>query len=130
MRHITSFVVSIALTLAAPLAYAQQPLARSAETAAFQQLAAAVPPGARVKVRTTDGRRLTATLMAVDDQHIIVKRLSRVPEPAMTIAFSDLSELRREERGSFSVAKAIGVGLAAGAGAILTLFAIAVTIDD
>jgi hypothetical protein len=130
MRYIVSIVVSIALTLAGPLAYAQQPLARTAETAAFQQLAAGVPPGSRVRVRTTDGRRLTATLMAIEDQHIIVKRLSRVPEPAVAIAFADLAELRREERGSFSVGKAIGIGLAAGVGAILTLFAIAVTIDD
>ena len=130
MRYITSIVVSITLALAAPLAYAQQPLAPPAETAAFHQLAAAVPLGSRVKVRTTDGRRLTATLMGVDDQQIVVKRLSRVPEPAVAIAYSDLSELRREERGSFSAAKAIGIGLAAGVGAILTLFAIAVTIDD
>jgi hypothetical protein len=130
MRYITSIVVSIALTLTAPLAYAQDTLARDAEAAAFQQLAAGIPPGSRVKVRTIDGHRLTATLMAVDDEQVVVKRQSRVPEPAVAIRFADLAELRREERAGFSVGKAVAIGLAAGVGAILTLFAIAVSIDD
>ena len=130
MRAITSIIVSAALLLGAPLASAQEALARDVETAAFKQLAAGIPPGSRIKVRTTDGRRLTATLMAVEDQRVVVKRLSRVPEPAVAIAFGDLAELRREERSGFSVGKAIGIGLAAGVGAILTLFAIAVTIED
>ena len=68
--------------------------------------------------------------MAVDDWHIVVERQHpRVPEPAVAIEFAELAELRREERSGFSVGKAIGIGLAAGVGAILTLFAIAVAID-
>jgi hypothetical protein len=130
MRDITIVIVIAALLFATPVVSAQDALTRDAETTAFQQLAGAIPPGSRVKVRTTDGRRLTATFMAVDDQHIVVKRLSRVPEPAVAIAFADLAELRREERSGFSIGKAIGIGLAAGVGAILTLFAIAVSIDD
>lgn len=130
MRTITIVIVISALVVATPAAAAQDALVRDAETAAFQQLAGGIPLGSRVKVRTTDGHRLTATLMAVDDRHIVVKRLSRVPEPAVAIAFADLAELRREERSGFSIGKAVGIGLAAGVGAILTLFAIAVTIDD
>jgi hypothetical protein len=68
--------------------------------------------------------------MAADAQRIIVKRRSRVPEPAVSIAFADLSELRRDEGGGMSVGKAVGIGLAAGIGAILTLFALAVAISD
>ena len=130
MRDLTIVIVIAALVLAAPVCSAQDALNRDAETAAFQQLAGGIPPGSRVKVRTTDGRRLTATFMAADDRQIVVKRHSRVPEPAVAIAFADLAELRREERSGFSVGKAIGIGLAAGVGAILTLFAIAVSIDD
>ena len=130
MRDITIVIVIAALVFATPAVSAQDALTRDAETAAFQQLAGAIPPGSRVKVRTTDGRRITATFMTADDRHIVVKRHSRVPEPAVAIAFADLAELRREERSGFSIGKAIGIGLAAGVGAILTLFAIAVTIDD
>jgi hypothetical protein len=131
MRRFTSLGVIVTLILAAPLAWAQQPLGRDAETLALRQLAAGIPTGTRVKVRTSDGRRLTATLMAVDDRQVIVKRHSRVPEPAVSIAFADLADLHRDEGGGgFSVGKAIGIGLAAGVGAILTMFAIAVSIDD
>jgi hypothetical protein len=130
MRTITALLVSVALAASAPVALAQEALSRGAEAEAFKQLAAGIPLGSRVKVRTTDGRRLTATLMAVDDDQVVVKRLSRVPEPAIAIGYDGLAELRREERAGFSVAKAIGIGLAAGVGAILTLFAIAVSIDD
>src|SRR5512139_3221137 len=99
MRAITSVIVSAVLFLGSPVVSAQQALARDVETAAFKQLAAAIPPGSRVRVRTTDGRRLAATLMAVEEQRVVVKRLSRVPEPAVAIAFGDLAELRREEKG-------------------------------
>ena len=67
---------------------------------------------------------MTATLMSVSDDAIVVKRESRVPEPAVTIRFDELARLERDDRkGGFTVGKAIGVGLAAGAGAILTFFA-------
>ena len=130
MRIITSLTVVVALVLAAPVAHAQNALGRDAEISAFRQLAAGIPAGSRIKVRTTDGQRLTATLMAVEAEQVVVKRLSRVPEPAVAIAFADLAELRRDERAGFGVGKAIGIGLAAGVGAILTLFAIAATIED
>jgi len=130
MRIISSLTVVVTLVLAVPLAHAQNALGRDAEISAFRQLAAGIPAGSRIKVRTTDGRRLTATLLAVEAERVVVKRLSRVPEPAVAVAFADLAELRREERAGFSVGKAIGIGLAAGVGAILTLFVIAMSIDD
>ena len=75
------------------------------------------------------GRRLTATLLAVDADAILVKRDARVPEPAVTIAFSELAQLQRDQKSGFGLAKAIGIGVAAGAGAILTMFAIALALD-
>jgi hypothetical protein len=46
------------------------------------------------------------------------------------VPYEDLADLERREPGGFSVGKAIGLGLAAGVGAILTVFAIAVSMDD
>lgn len=130
MKGITSFVLVSALLLTPSSALAQQTLTADAEAAAFAQLAASIPLGARVKLQSRDGRRLTATLLSVDDDAIIVKRESRVPEPAVRIPFAQLTRLQLQEKGGFSVGKAIGIGLAAGVGAILTLFAIAVSISD
>ena len=130
MRSFTTLVVVVALAIAPSLAAAQQAVPPAAESAAFKQLAAGIPLGTRVKVRTSEGRRLTATVMALEDERIILKRLSRTPEPAIALRFDELTELRRDDGKGFSVAKAIAIGVAAGVGAILTLFAIAVTIDD
>jgi hypothetical protein len=73
---------------------------------------------------------MTATLVAVNEDAIVVKRESRVPEPAVSIPLAQLTRLQLDEKSGFSVGKALGVGLAAGVGAILTMFAIAVSIDD
>jgi hypothetical protein len=129
MRISTALV--IIAVLAVRLAAAAQPrLSPEAEVAAFKEMAAGIPLGTRVVVRTKEGRRLRATLMAVEDERIVIKRDSRVPEPAVEVAFADLARLERESKGGFSFVKALGIGLAAGAGAILTLFAIAVALDD
>jgi hypothetical protein len=129
MKSITTAIL-IATLLLPGVARAQQPLAADAEAAAFKQLAANIPLGSRVKVESRDGRRLTATLLAVTDTEIIVKRESRIPEAAVSIPFLQLSRLQRDQKSGFSVGKAIGIGLAAGVGAILTMFAIAVSIGD
>ena len=101
------------------------------EVKALQEMAAAIPLGSRVKVHTREGRRMTATLMSTTADAIVVKRESRVPEPAFTIRFDELARLQRDERsGGISLAKAVGIGVTTGAAAILTMFAIAMSIDD
>jgi hypothetical protein len=130
MRSIAVAVIAVALFVHPFAAAAQEPLTRDAETAALKTAAAGIPLGTRVKVRTREGRQLRATLLAVEDDRIVVVRAARVPEPAVAVPFASLAALEREHRGGFSVGKAIGIGLAAGVGAILTLFAIAVSIDD
>ena len=118
-----------AVSLVPTLAAAQQTLSADAELAAYKQMAAGIPVGSRVRVHTREGKRLNATLMSVTDEGIVVKRESRVPEPAVSIPFAQLTRLQREEKSGFSIGKAIGIGLAAGVGAILTLFAIAMSLD-
>lgn len=130
MRTLTSLLIAIVVTVHPALAAAQKETSPAVEAAAFKEMASAIPLGSRVKLQTKAGRRLTATLMSVSDEAVIVQRASRVPEPAMTVPFGELARLQRDERNGFSVGKAIGIGLASGAGAILTLFAIAMSIDD
>ena len=55
---------------------------------------------------------------------MIIKKRTRLPEPAITIPFAELARLEIDKRDGMSVGKIIGIGLAAGAGAILTLLAI------
>jgi hypothetical protein len=92
-------------------------------------VAQAVPLGSRVKVETTEGRRYSGTLMQVSDSAIVIKRATRLPEPAVTLTFEQLARLERD-RGGFSVAKALGIGLAAGAGAVAMLIVMAFALED
>lgn len=130
MRTVTLLIVVAAIVLRPSLAAAQVELTAEAQGAAFRQLAEGIPAGTRITVRTRDGRRLSATLMAVEPARIIVQRNGRVPEPALGIAFADLTKLERAPSGGFSTARALTIGLAAGVGAMLTLFGIAVAIGD
>jgi hypothetical protein len=125
-------VLVAALIATTPVATlnAQQNVPPATEAAAFKTMAAVIPLGTRIKVQTSSGRRLTATLMSVTDEGLVVKREARVPEPAVTISFNELTRLQRAERNGLGFAKAIGIGLAAGAGAILTLFAIFASVAD
>jgi hypothetical protein len=128
MRKLIALVV--AMTIAAPAFAKQQSAAPAIEAAAFHQMAAGIPLGSRVRVQTTAGKRLTATLMNVTDEAIVVKRESRVPEPALSIRFDELALLKRQEPRGIGLGKALGIGLAAGGGAMLTLFLIILSIED
>jgi hypothetical protein len=125
----TAVIMVVTFWLTPQLA-AQQPLDPAAEADVFHQVASAMDVGTRVKVQTRAGRRMTGTLMAVTNEGVVVKRDTRVPEPAVEVRFADVARLQRDERGGMSIGKAIAIGLAAGAGAILTLVAIAMSVSD
>jgi hypothetical protein len=46
-----------------------------------------------------------------------------VPEPAVSVRFTELASLELHKGEGMTAGKVVGIGLAAGAGAILTLFA-------
>lgn len=130
MRSIITAVIVGALIVPSAAFAGQQSASPPVEATAFRQMAAGIPLGSRVRVQTAAGRQLTATLMNVTDEAIVVKRESRVPEPALSIRFDELTSLKRQEARGIGLGKALGIGLAAGAGAMLTLFAIALSISD
>ena len=94
MRALNAMTLATAIALAPTIAVAAQREATAAEEMkAVRAMAAAIPLGSRVKVQSRSGRRLTATLMAVTDEAIVVKREARVPEPAVTIRYDELARL-------------------------------------
>lgn len=100
------------------------------EAATWHAVAASIPLGSKVKLQTTSGDRLSGTLMSAGPDSVMVKKNTRRPEPAVNIAFADIAWLERDHgNGASSVGKAIAIGLAAGAGVILGLFAIALQLD-
>lgn len=100
------------------------------EAKALEEMAAAIPLGSRVKAQTHDGKRVNGTLMSVTQEAVIIKKKTRLPEPAVTVRFADLARLELVSGEGMSPGKVIGIGLAAGAGAILTLFAFFAALGD
>lgn len=99
------------------------------EAAAWRKVADTIPLGSKIVVHTFDGRRVRGTLMRVDDTTVMIKKSTRLPEAPVTVTFDQLSMIERDRGGGMNWAKALGVGAAAGAAAILTIFVIALQFD-
>ena len=124
--------VMVALSIGpADLWASQKVVTTDVEAKALRDMASAIPLGARVKAQTSSGARISGTLMSVTTDALIIKKKTRLPEPAVTVPFAELSRLELQQQGGgMTIAKMLGVGLAAGAGAILTLFAFVAALDD
>jgi hypothetical protein len=69
--------------------------------------------------------------MQVSADAVMIKRATRVPAPAVAVAFGDIASVERAHaKGGMSLAKAIGIGVGAGAGAVLGLIAVALMVAD
>jgi small nuclear ribonucleoprotein (snRNP)-like protein len=124
MRSTALALVISLFTLGAHPAFAQE-----SEATTWHRVAEAIPLGNKVRVQLADGKRISGTLMRVDTSNIMVRRNTRRPEQPMTIRLDDISQLERDHGGGTNVGKAIGIGLATGAGVILSLFIIALQFD-
>jgi hypothetical protein len=120
---------SIVIVVISSLLFSTSALAQEAE--AWRKVAETIPLGSRVKIQTYEGKRISGTLMRVDGNHILVKRNTRRPEPALTVVFDDVSKLERDQNGNgnSNLAKAAVIGLATGAGVLFSIFLIALQFD-
>ncbi len=130
MRAVMALLVALMAIGPAEMWAAQANPAGDAEIKALKQMASAMPVGKRVKAQTNDGKRITGTLMTVTDEAVMIKKNTRIPEPAVTLRFADLARLELQTGEGMSAGKIVGIGLAAGAGAILTLFAFFAALGD
>lgn len=83
------------------------------EVELWKARAGQIPIGATVTLRTHDGRQMRAVLMAVDESGILVKPVTRLPEPSRRLSFDSLDALERfEDRVSFPKYIAAGAAIA------------------
>jgi hypothetical protein len=123
MKIVAIALIASLFNLVSANAYAQQ------ESENWRRVAQAIPLGSKVKVRTLEGKRVSGTLMSVDTASLMVKKNTRVPEPAVIVLFTDVSTLEKDNGSNVNVAKAILIGAGVGAGVLLTMFAIALQLD-
>ena len=98
------------------------------EATSWRKVAEAVPLGSKVKIQTFEGKRVSGTLMRVDEAGVAIKKNTRLPEAAVVVTYVSIANIERDH-GGMNWAKALGIGAAAGAGAILTIFVIALQLD-
>lgn len=79
-----------------------------------------LPVGSRIRVHLSDGRRERGMLMDATPQRVVLQRRTRIPEPAVEIPLERVIAIELENTGG-GVARAIGLGIATGAGAFLGL---------
>ncbi len=100
----------------------------AADRAILAEYVQKLPPGASVRVERTAGPALRGTLLKATEQSLIVQPRTRVPEPAVEVPMSEVLSVEPYSPAGPNVAKAIGIGAAAGAGAALAVFFIIATL--
>ena len=117
MKRLTAAVLALTL-LTSTTALARQAEVVQRTDQYWYAYASKLPVGSIVRVRTLDGKRQTGVLTLVDEGSITIEPRTRVPEPARRVRFAQLDQLELKQNGS-SVAKAVAVGAAVGAGTFL-----------
>jgi hypothetical protein len=85
--------------------------------ALVRNFAAHLPIGTSVSIGLVNGTQLSGTLMEVQEAAVVVKRRTRIPEPARTVAYADIVTIEPQSSGGNTV-KAVVLGAAAGAAAV------------
>jgi hypothetical protein len=131
MKRLIAVVISIGLGLPG-CATARQPMAQSARPGAvmprvdsvdqaIDRYIRSLPVGVRVKVVEHEGRRYSAALLGVEGDRVVLQRATRVPEPPRRVPMGAIASLTRDEGGGMSAAKALVIGVSAGAAAFFSL---------
>jgi hypothetical protein len=90
-----------------------------------------LPIGALVKVKLKEGKGVKGTLMVIEPDAIVVKPKTRIARPERRLPLAEIEFVELQERNGTNMVKAVGIGIATGAGAFLGLMLLAfVIIDD
>jgi hypothetical protein len=117
----SGWVVVAAIVAAAPC-LAQQPTGE-----VWRTFAQKLDAGSAIVVRL---QRFHATLIDARADALVVQPRTRRPVPVQPIAYEAISTLERDDRRGMGAAKALGIGIAAGAGTFFAILAIlAASID-
>lgn len=96
----------------------------------LQKYVEKLPIGSTVKVKMKQGKDVKGTLLVVESDSIVVKPKTRIARPERRLAYSDIEFVEPQERNGTNIAKAVGIGVATGAGAFLGLMLLAFAVID
>lgn len=99
---------------------------RLADASMLAEYVQRLAPGSAVRVERASGTTLRGTLIKATDRSLVVQPRTRIPEPPIEVAWSDVLSVTPETPRGPNLAKAIAAGAAAGAGAAIAVFFIIV----
>ena len=129
MRRLTSAAVMLTLLIGNTVVCGQQLDTDPRSQEYWYAYAGKLPIGSTVRVRTTDGERLTAVLAVVDEESLTLELRTRIPEAPRRIPFDRITQLELKQNGS-SLAKAIAIGAGIGAATVFGILALIVASFD
>jgi hypothetical protein len=100
----------------------------AADASVLLEYVQSLPPGSLVRVERANGRTLRGILMKATAGSLIVQPRTRIPEPPVEVALTEVLSVTPESPNGHNLVKAVALGAAAGAGAALTVFVILLTI--
>ena len=120
---ILAIVLVLLCALPPRTALAQTP----AEGEVWRTFAEQVEVGTRVKVRTRDGKRVTATLVQASPEALLLQPRTRTPVPVQRVPYDAIASIERDDQRGIGAGKAVAIGVGSGAGAFfgILLFMIA-----
>jgi hypothetical protein len=122
----TLLIITLSFTMTAGhLAAAQDP-----GTDLLRSYVEKLPVGSIVKVKLKEGKGVKGTLMVVEPDAIVIKPKTRIARPERRLPLREIEFVELQDRNGTNIAKAVGIGLATGAGAFLGLMLLAVAIID
>lgn len=89
-----------------------------------------LPLGTHVRVDRASQRGVKGTLLKFGEQAIVVQPRTRIAVPPMEIPLADITRVTVDTGSGTSLAKAIGAGLAAGAGGALAVILVLIAAYD
>ena len=117
-RNLIAALIAIALMLPAPA------LAQQVTGDIWRTFAQKLDAGSVVMVRLQNGQRFRATLIEARSDALVLQPQTRRPVPVQPVAYDAITSIERHASRGSSVGKAIGIGVAVGAGTFLAILAI------
>jgi hypothetical protein len=96
----------------------------------WRTFASRLEVGTRIKLQLRDGQRVSATLIQAGADDIIVQPRTRRIVPTQHVPYDAIALIERDDARGMGAAKAVAIGVAAGAGVFLgILLLIAASLD-
>jgi hypothetical protein len=124
--------VRIAIVLTLLLALVSQPVWGQTPPQAdvWRTFAEKIETGSRIKLRTRDGQRVSATLVQASPDALLVQPRTRRPVPVQRVAYDDIVSIERDDARGIGAGKAAAIGVASGVGAFFGILLIMIAALD